>query len=162
MNPQDLDQIEARLRRLPLRGPSADLHARVAALGMPRARLRPWRRLAVAAASAAALAGCLAAILVWRSHPGDEAAGLPGPAVPAKVEPQPSPPPVHTSQPIHIEQVWTAVSAREVVPRDGAPPVERLERQVVRHIRVIDQDRHVEMEWSIPTKETVVVPLEYN
>jgi len=64
--------------------------------------------------------------------------------------------------PIRIEQVGATAPAEEVVLRDDNPPMRRLRQQVVRHVRWIDRQRHIQIEWNIPSEQTILVPLEYN
>lgn len=169
MNPDPFQDLEDRLRALPRCGPSAGLDARIAALraGAPErpAAVAPRRpgRPALWAAAALALAGCLGAVLAARLWNADGNGVQPGPlAQPPRAAPDGDAPGTVRRDQVQIEQVWSAVSPGEVVAEEGAPPVQRFERRVVRHVQVIDASRHVRIEWKIPRRETVELPLEYN
>jgi hypothetical protein len=158
----DFQDLEGCLRRLPLRRPSGELDARIASVGAAPSAHRPRRRLAAVVAAAAAVAAGLALVALWRPWQPD--AGQAPTA--ARVEPVPAPaskgttPPV--SRPVRVEQVWSAVSNEGVVSAGDVPPMQRFQRQVIRSVRVIDEDRHVRIEWNIPSRQTVLMPLEYN
>ncbi len=167
MNPdeigQDIDRLEDRLRRLPLHSPPATLDARIARIGSPVAGRGLRRRLAGLTLAAAAVAASLA-VMIAGGLRHQEPDGPPpavarnGPTVQDPVGSQQQPPDL----PVRIEQVCSTLSAGEIVTREGAPPMQRLSRQVVRRVQVIDDSRHVRIEWSIPSRESVLMPLEYN
>ncbi len=168
MTPDDLEQLECRLKRIPLRRPPADLDERMASLFAPRP-VRASRRWTVAAVAAVAAAACLALALGPRLWSGRDEARAPGEAQPppaaardrgpAHSEPRADPPP---APPVRIDRVWAADASRGVVFSAEAEPVERFERRIVRQVVVIDEDRQRRIEWHIPTKQTVDLPLEYN
>ncbi len=141
MNDGNLEQLEDLLRELPLRRPSPELDRRVEAVW--RARSSRWTRWTVAAtvATVAAAAAGLLLMVTW------------GPPAPLEVT---------APQPIRIEQVWTTQSPTGVVVHDGDVPMQQVHQQIVRHVRWIDEQNHVSIEWTIPSDQTVLVPLEYN
>ena len=170
MNPDETRQLEDRLRRLALRAPSPELDARIAAWQGPAAAGRRRRPIAGVATAAAAVAVCLVATVLWRPWP--EGAGTaqrdrPGPEVRGD-KPRGSVPDEREgtgparSEPLRIEQVWSTVSAGEIVTREDGPPMQRLSRQAVRRIELIDDSRHVRIQWNIPSRQSVLMPLEYN
>ena len=164
MNPDESDQLEDRLRRLPLREPSAELDARIASLARPVAVRRGQRRVAGLAVTAAAVAASLLVLVVWHTgHDGGNPRNEPLPITARPKQPPEQPATRHEAPaPVHIEEVWSAVAATEIVDRGDAPPVQRVSRQMVRRVRLIDARHHVRMEWSIPSEQTFDAPLEFN
>ncbi|NQU20564.1 MAG: hypothetical protein HQ567_04725 [Candidatus Nealsonbacteria bacterium] len=162
MNDGNLEQLEDLLRELPLRRPSPELDRRVEATWQARSS-RPNRwTVGAAVATLAATAAGLLLILTW--DPAENRVGdRPAPVV-AGVEkpPAPAPPEKSPPQPIRIEKVWTTQSTAGVVVHDGDVPMQRVHQQIVRHVRWIDEQNHVNIEWTIPSDQTVLVPLEYN
>jgi len=165
MNDGNLEQLEDLLRELPVRRPSPELDRRVEAVW--RARSSRWTRWTVAAtvATVAAAAAGLLLMAMWNSTK-VRLTDLGGPAI-VNVEkppsPQPVPPPEKSlPQPIVIEKVWTTQSTTGVVVHDGDVPMQQVHQQIVRHVRWIDEQNHVNIEWTIPSDQTVLVPLEYN
>ena len=160
MNPDEIEQLEQSLRELPLRRPSPRLDERVmSVLGMKRS---PWKRPALAAALLASAALAASLLLMLLRSPSED-----GPAVARPVEQPPFSAPVPSSVgigtlPVRIEQIWSTPVAKEVVMLDDSRPVHRIQHQVVRHVRWIDERHHVRIEWNIPSEQTVLVPLEYN
>jgi hypothetical protein len=173
MNHDEQNQLERLLQTLPLRRPSDRLDPRVAAIwdaGAVR-----WKRLGLGAAAAAALAVAagLLGILAWN-------VGLlePGPPEPTSERPSiaSSLPPASPGAegrasgsaaedrfpPVRIEQVWSELKDEEVVPVDDAPPMRRVHQRVFRHVRWIDEPHEVRIEWTVPSEEVVLAPLEYN
>ncbi|HUT13952.1 MAG TPA: hypothetical protein VMY42_25910 [Thermoguttaceae bacterium] len=172
---EDLQGIEDLIRDLPLRRPSSELDDRLASVWPARAVVRRRWKIGAAVAAAAALAAGLVVMLL-RNPEGDLArepiAPRGGPAV-AEAVPQPEEPEDlpsvkepqdRPSQPICIEQLWSvpASGQQEVVLRDEAPPMRRVSHQVVRHVRWIDEPNNVHIEWNIPSRQEVLVPLQYN
>ena len=173
VNPDEARQLEDRLRRLPLRTPSPELDARIASLRPPVVARRTRRRVVGVATAAAAVAVCLLVTVLWRpwpegagtAHRSGDRAGDKLPAAARQDRPRPEPAPVEPqrpSEPLRIEQVWSTVSAGEIVTRDGGAPMQRLSRQAVRRVRVIDDSRHVRIQWNIPSQQSVLMPLEFN
>lgn len=180
MNLNETGQLEDRLRRLPLREPSAALDARIASLARrPTLARRRRPRVAGLALTATVLAASLLVLATWRA--GIESRD--GPLPIASSEKGDKPHSLHDGprgashnalfskdaiareegpETVRIEQIWSAVAATEIIGRDNALPMQRVSRQVVRRVRLIDARRHVQMEWSIPGKQTVVAPLEFN
>jgi len=172
MSHEEFEPIESLLRSLPLRRPSPALDERIDA-ARPHSRLSGRRlRLASVVAAAAALAAGLLVVLFCR--PGgngrDEITGPADRPAIAGTTPQQSGSGDHATAaqqnsrpaPIRIEQVGATAPAEEVVLRDDNPPMRRLRQQVVRHVRWIDRQRHIQIEWNIPSEQTILVPLEYN
>lgn len=164
MNDGNLEQLEDLLRGLPLRRPSPELDRRVATVWRARSSRRTrWTAAATVATAAAAAAGLLL-MSMW--EPADDRPADPGRAAAAGAGAQPPPPAPAAEEPppppIRIEQVWTTQAAEGVVLRDGEVPMQRVHQQVVRHVRWIDEQNHVRIEWNIPSDQTVLVPLEYN
>ena len=164
MNDDNLEQLEDLLRELPLRRPSPELDRRVDAVW--RARSSRWTRWTVAAtvATVAAAAAGLLLMLTW--DPAENGSADHSTEIVADVEKPPSrpptPPEVTAPQPIRIEKVWTSQSTTGVVVHDGDVPMQQVHQQIVRHVRWIDEQNHVSIEWTIPSDQTVLVPLEYN
>lgn len=153
MNHDERKQLERLLQELPLRRPSDRLDRRVGAIR--RAGAVFWKRLGLAAAAAAvpAVAAGLLWVLAWN---GGEVE--PGPPYRAA-----EPPSIASSlPPVRIEQVWSELKDEEVVPVDDAPPMRRVHQRVFRHVRWIDERREVRIEWTVPTEQVVLAPLEYN
>lgn len=168
MHPDEIRQLEDRLRQLPLRTPSPELDARIA-LARPVVVRRTRRPLAGVAVAAAAVAACLLVSVLWpirREQSGTARRTDDKPPAAAQQDlHRPRPTPSESPRPseaLRIEQVWATVSAGEVVTRDGGPPMQRLSRHAVRRVRVIDDSRHVRIEWNIPSQESVLVPLEFD
>ena len=173
INPDEARQLEDRLRRLPLRTPSPALDARIASLPRPVVARRTRRRVVGVAVAAASVAVCLVVTVLWRPwHEGAGTAHRIGDRSGDKrpvgghqdhpgLRPAPSEP-RRPSEPLRIEQVWSTVSAGEIVTREGGPPMQRLSRQAVRRIQLIDDSRHVRIQWNIPSQQSVLMPLEYN
>jgi hypothetical protein len=181
MSPNEQDPLEALLRGLPLRPPSARLDRRLAELSdatpipaSPRPARRR-RRLAVGLAtvvSLAAAAGIMLAVLTRRSdRPADApsaprdrgslARSLPPPAVPdLHGPPQPAVEPSGPST--HIERVWCVVTGSRVVMADQGPPMLSQQCEVIRQVHCLDDGGRVRIDWTIPGEETVAVPLGYN
>jgi hypothetical protein len=168
MNPDETRQLEDLLRRLPLRTPSPELDARIASLRPVAIARRTRRPVAGVVVAAAAVAVCLLATVLWQpgrkeagtAQRSDEQAGHVG-NVPHEKAASPSAA-QRPSRPLRIEQVWATVSAGEIVMREGGPPMQRLSRQALRRIQVIDASRHVRIEWNIPSRQSVLMPLEFN
>ena len=145
MTPDDLQPLEDLLRRQPLRAPCDRLDLRVAeARRTASAARRRWA--AGAAGLAVAAAAGLAFALFY--HPAESTPG----EDPASV----------VAAPVQIEQVWATVAAGEVERSAEGAPLQRIECEVVRHVQWIDDQRHVRIEWNIPSRESRLVPLEYN
>ncbi len=149
MNPDEIEQLEQSLRELPLRRPSPLLDERV--MSVLATRRAAWKRPALAAALLASAAVAASLLLMLMRSPSED-----GPAVARPVE-QPS-----KSLPVRIEQIWSTAVPGEVVMLGESRPARRVEHQVVRHVRWIDERRNVRIEWNIPSEQTVLVPLEYN
>lgn len=66
------------------------------------------------------------------------------------------------AEPIQIEQVWSSLAANDVVRTEPARPMQRVQRQVHRRVQWIDPQRHVYIEWNIPSEQSALVPLEFN
>ena len=166
MNDGNLEQLEDLLRKLPLRRPSPELDRRVEAVW--RARSSRWTRWTVAAtvATVAAAAAGLLLMLTWDSAENGSAdrgaAAVVDAEKPPSRQPVPLTPEVSPPQPILIEKVWTTQSTAGGVVHDGDVPMQRVHQQIVRHVRWIDEQNHVSIEWTIPSDQTVLVPLEYN
>lgn len=169
MNPDETRQLEDRLRGLTLRMPSPELDARIASLRPATLALRTRRQAAGVAVAAAAVVACLLVTVLWRpsreqagaSHSVDGRPRVTVPRDPPRPQPTPTELP-RRPEPLRIEQVWSTVSAGEVVARDGQPPMQRLSRHALRRIQWIDEGRHVRIEWNIPSQQSALVPLEYN
>lgn len=173
MNHDERKQLESLLQALPLRRPSDRLDPRVGAVwGAGAVR---WKRLGLGAAAAAVLA--VAAGLLWMlawhggpvepgppyraTEPPSIASTLP-PALPG-AEGRPSGTAAEQRfPPVRIEQVWSELKDEEVVPVDDAPPMRRVHHRVFRHVRWIDEPRDVRIEWTVPSEQVVLAPLEYN
>jgi hypothetical protein len=140
----DLRQIEDLLRALPLRRPPPSLDNRVGRLWHPPSRRRGPRRGRWAAVAAAAAIAAALLVAVW------------GPWGPEPSETQKS------ATPVTIERVWSRLASNEVVAVEGGAPVRRLQRQIVRHVQLIDEEHDVRIEWNIPSEQVIDVPLEYN
>lgn len=173
MNRDEQQQLERLLQELPLRRPSDRLDSRVGPIR--RAGAVFWKRLGLGAAVAAALAVAagLLWILAWNGGPVE-----PGPPYRATEPPSiaSSLPPASPGAegrpsgtageerfpPVRIEQVWSELKDEEVVPLDDAPPMRRVHHRVFRHVRWIDEPREVRIEWTVPSEQVVLAPLEYN
>lgn len=142
MNTPEWNTLEERLRVEPLRAPSADLDRRVGAVFQRTPAVA--RRWTIAAVVALASAACLAVIVIGGRGALDRPAE-------AAIEPN-----------VEIEQVWSTVTRREIVSPDDGPAMQRAQRQVVRHVRWVDDRNRVHIEWNIPSEQSVLVPLEYN
>ena len=175
MRRDETEQLEDLLRGLPLRRPSSELDQRVCSVW--RARTARWRRLTVGGAVVASAA--LAASILWMIVLLRGPVAGPGRGPTERVErpkvadatPRPPEPADRRSvtgrgdrpaEPVRIEQVWSTLAANEVVVPVDALPIRRVHRQIMRHVRWIDERRNVHIEWNIPGEETVVVPLQYN
>jgi len=173
MNRDEQEQLERLLQELPLRRPSDRLDPRVGAIW--GARAARWRRLGLAAVASAALAVAagLIGVLAWngaRVEPGPPYGATRPPSIASSLEPA-SPgaegrPSETADEPrfptVRIEQVWSELQDEEVVPVDDALPMRRVHQRVFRHVRWIDEPHDVRIEWTVPSEEVVLAPLEYN
>jgi len=171
---EDLREVEDLIRDLPLRRPSSGLDDRLASVWPARTVVRRWWKLGAAVAAAAALAAAVVVMLLRNAGddlPQGPAAPRGGPAVAEAPQPEELEdlPPIEEpedrpSQPIRIEKLWTVPAAgqQDLVLSDETTPMYRLSHQVVRHVRWIDEANHVHIEWNIPSRQEVLVPLQYN
>lgn len=179
MNDDNFQNLERLLRDLALEQPSVELDRRVESVWLGPAS-RPRRRRLVGAGAALAVAASLllgAGLWLWRS--GQEKGEGGGPKLAGKEKAdnrltaregnspilaarKSGQSPSGQSPPIRIERVWSMVSARKVVIAEGAQPVQQVQREVVREVQWIDSQQHARIQWTIPSQETDLVPLEYN
>jgi hypothetical protein len=145
-NSRELEQL---LRQTPLRPPPAGLDRRVGAA------LHPWRRRARALGVAAAAAAIALGLGSWavRRHPHGAVseARLPSPSRPA---------PAAAVPPVSIVRTYGGVSSDGVVgvTADGRP-VQRVRRQIVRQVQVIDPQRGTKLSISVPQEVVYLVPV---
>ncbi len=159
LDADDLEQIEHLLREMPLRRPSMELDRRVAS-ARPR-RARRWvLGMAALAASVAMVIGVTIEMLANRRATVDSPGESPN-APAAATDPGVSASVPTSSQPIVIEQVWSMESPKEVALLDDTASARQAKRWIVRHVRMIDDDRRMHIEWNIPSEEADLVPLDY-
>jgi hypothetical protein len=164
MNEDRYEELERLLQSVPLAEPSAELDRRVAALWQAAApRRRRWKLPAMLTAAAAVAAGLLLVITQPWQPRGEQPAGAPIAPLVAGLPPATTAPVERSlSQPVRIERTWSALRSKEVVRTEGAVPMQRIQRQVLRQVQWFDGEEHARIEWTIPSEETDLVPLEYN
>ena len=143
----EFSEFEESVRGQPLRAPSADLDRRVAAVfdETPPTPRRAGRRVWKAVAALATTAVAAYVVLHVASRPPPQQSQW------VAIEPD-----------VKIEQIWSAVIDSKVIAEEGRPAAEQKQRQIVRHVRWVDDRNQVEIEWNIPSEQSAVVPLEYN
>jgi len=161
------EDIEALLKRMPLRKPPASLDARV--LWRPE---RPRQVVVAWAVAAGALAAAAAAILfalVGGPAAPDAATGTAtptlaqaGPPAPADVVPSPetaTTPPAEADAavvPVHIERQWAHLAYEGVVAPEGQP-LAKFRRQVVDQVEWVDPDDGAYLEMTVPREDVILI-----
>ena len=172
MKPNERKKLEAMLRSMPLREPSAGLDRRVLSARPRGGARRRWFWAGATVVVTAATAGVLLVATGILGPPRDGLRAPSGREVALNGDPRPidAPPAPTDAQDdeadddgIHIEQVWSALAAADaIVFDDDLRPMRRVHRQVMRRVQWIDPERNVHIEWNIPSEQSVLVPLEYN
>jgi hypothetical protein len=159
----DVLEIEALLRRMPLRRPGAALDGRVlSACRRPLVRRRLWWAAAALVAAAAA-APIVAHLLTHGERPGDTSrtAGHLPPAGTARGAQLPAPPPPARARAVRIERTLAGgFSSDGVVGVADRAPLHRYRRLSVRQMWLIDPKTGKRMAVSIPREEVVLVRVE--
>lgn len=175
--------VEQLLKRIPLHKPSASLDDRVLdtlaraemtadhradALSFddgPQtyggSRALPWVMFALATAACAALAA-----VMWfgpgtpaeRTTPGPTVAG---PSDDSSRDKNTTVTNVADFNPVRIEQVWTGVQPEGVVFIDDTP-VRRYRQQTIEHVQLVDEEKNIRIEITVPREDVIVTPVDYD
>jgi hypothetical protein len=112
---------------------------------------------------ALALAACLMlAVGLWlyaESHQ-RTAAPAPLPLVNAPAAAVPSP--LADFNPVRIEEVWSRVAPDGVVTFDAGSPVRRYRQRTLQHVQLIDEDRNIRIEYTVPRDDLLVTPVRFD
>lgn len=146
-------QIEALLRALPLRRPTASLDARV--LGGRPARLAALR-LVFACGVAAAAAAAVLILMLWPANP----ARPPAPAVGTHALAAASTSAPAGAAPFRVEETWSNVSYEGTVALDDQTPVRQFIQNRVERTRWVDPQTGKVFQITVPVKELILVKAE--
>jgi hypothetical protein len=151
--------IEAMLRDLPLRPPSPGLDRRVMSARHPwRRRLRWMAPVAAAAALVAIAVGSWSLHHASRRHGEKPIAKSLDPGLPtADTRPAAT---VASLTPISITRTYGGIARDGIIGKTPTgQPVERIRRQTVRQVLIVDPKRGTKVSISMPQEEVLVVPV---
>jgi hypothetical protein len=156
-----LAEIQAMLRHLPLRPPPPPLDRRVTAA------CHPWRRRLRWASAAAAILALALGSWTWH-HASRRHADTPiaksldrrMPAV-AVADTRPAGAAIVASlNPISITRTYGGISRDGIIGKTASGrPVERIRRQTVRQVLIVDPKRGTKVSITMPQEEVLVVPV---
>lgn len=168
--PHEHRELESLIARQALRKPSAKLDDRmkhlfsagsqesVDAAQHPGAIASPWFRWVLMTAAMLAIVSLIGLVLLARARQNqltqDRIAIVPEPE-------QLVHPASNKFNPVRIEQSWSNLQPEGVVMIDG-DPVRRFQRETVEHVQLIDEKNNIRIEYTLPRRETIVMPVKYD
>ncbi len=163
-------ELERIIARQPLRRPGVSLDERMAALfrreAAEAAPIPPvhrrigssWWSRGMLAAAVFGLVALVAVMMLAGRH--DEPAGD-GAMVIKPGDRRESQPMAARFNPVRIEETWSNIQPDGVLVVDG-DPLRRYRREILEHVQLFDEKNNIRIEYTVPRRETIIMPVKYD